>query len=73
MEKKKTFWTTTRVINSILLVVTFVFNILFAFVPLGGETGFNAAKDISPFLAIILEAILLYAFFGTLYFYIKDK
>ena len=50
-----------------------MFNILFAFVPLGGETGFNAAKDISPFLAFILEAILLYAFFGTLYFYIKDK
>ena len=47
-------------------------NVAFSFIPLAGYTGLEAIYAESPFMAIVLVCILLYALGGSLYFFIKN-
>ena len=64
--------TSTRGFKFFLVLFALAFNILFNFVPLGGTTGLQAIYSESPFMAIMLVCILLYALGGSLYFFIKN-
>jgi len=70
--KFSTHWTESKPFKLGLVIFTIVFFILFNFVPMGGITGAAAAWQESKILAFILEAILIYAFIGTLWLYIKN-
>ena len=65
MEQKR------KKLDWLIVLGAFVFNILFFFVPLGEETGFRAAWDVSPWFGIPMGLLALGFFVGRLVMSIK--
>lgn len=65
-------FTETKFAKLFLVLFALAFNIAFH-IPMGGISGFMILwQDDAKFLAVLIELILLYAFLGSLYFFIKD-
>jgi len=61
----------TPQINWILVVISFVINILWYFVPLAGEAGVVSAWEVHPVFGIFLSAVATYFFVALLISAIK--
>lgn len=55
----------------LIVVGALVFNILWYFVPLAGETGFMSAWGVSPFFAVPMSLVVTGSFVGRLVLSIK--